>query len=111
MSKNSAGAGNEGLAPGVEGMSPGVVGQNRTIIDFQLEAIGAQLPDTAAEELPRSIGRFDGAERVQALVEIERAIGPPAERIERVMRIRSAKASEKNALVVPFAGSLAVAEM
>src|SRR5690606_31087013 len=82
----------EGLSPRVELVPPRIhhpAGEH-------LEAARSRLhpPDAAAVETPHPPGRLDIAVRVDALVDVERAIGTPAERVDEMMGVGAAESAK-----------------
>ena len=105
------GGGAERSAPRIEGVPPGVGAGDRAIVDFEPEPIGPKLPDAAAPPVPGTERGLDVGLDVETLVEIEIAVRPPAERVERVMRILRAEAGEQDATLIRLAGPLRVLQM
>src|SRR5690606_24764432 len=99
----------EGLSPRVELVPPRIhhpAGEH-------LEAARSRLhpPDAAAVETPHPPGRLDIAVRVDALVDVERAIGPPAERVDEMMGVGAAESAKDDSLLVRPAVAVRVLEI
>ena len=63
--------------------------------------LGPELPDAAAVQPADAVGRFDVRMNVDRLVEIEHAVGPPAQRVQDVVRIFGAETGKDDRACYP----------
>src|SRR5262249_21638498 len=101
--------GDERLAPAVEGMAPGIA--EAVEEDAQLHRLGSELPDAASVEPADAVRRLDVAVNIDGLVHVKHAVRAPAERVQDVVRILRAEATQDNALLVGFACAFRVGKV
>src|SRR5262245_17899789 len=106
----AAGAvGPERVPPAVELVAPRIA--HALDEDLEVEARGAEPPDAGAAEAARAARGLDVAVDVDRLVEVERAVGAPAERVDDVVRVLGAEAGQDDATLVGLAVAVGVLEM
>ena len=99
----------ERLAPLVPDNAPGI--HLPAAIDVKLHRLGPESPGAAAQQAFGAPGRFDMAVNVNALIEIQAAIRPPAEGMDDVVRVFGAEAGEHDPPLVGLARAGGVLEM
>src|SRR6185436_6391505 len=101
--------GPERVAPAVELVAPRIAHPLHE--DLQVQARRTEPPDARAAQPPRPARRLDMAVDVDRLVEVERAVGTPAERVDDVVRVLGAEAREEDAALVGLAVAVRVLEV
>src|SRR5207253_1860479 len=100
--------GHEGVAVLVPGVSPMV--DQAAGEDLELLGLGAVGPGAAGREAARTPWGLDVRVNVNALIEIEYSVLPPAESVDDVVRILGAETGEDDARGIGFAVAVGVLE-
>ena len=105
----SGAIGNEGLAVAVEVVSPRIA--PTAVLDAGLLRIGPEPHDAATLQAHDAVRCFQVAANVNGLVKVKPPIMPPAQGVQGVMSIFSAKAGQHDAFFISLAVAIGVLEM
>src|SRR6516225_5730487 len=101
--------GREGLSPAIEVMTPGI--DKAADEDTQLHGLRPEAPNTAAAQAADAVRGFDMAVNVDGLVEIQHAVGAPAQGVQDMVGILGTETGEDHTALQRLAGSLGRLQM